>query len=274
MGGDDQYDIFISYTREDGELAKRLAAELASHGWLVFWDRVLLPGATWRTQIQSALNTAKVVLVMWSSRSVDSRWVEIEADHAFQRDSYIPVKVEDCQVPLGLSHVQVADLCAWARSDRQVLPDVLIHALARRLRSTVMGEPTPPRMSRPMPRLVPSGQDDTAIAADRIVRLTGTSVSGDQYEIAVPLSQLRARPAGFVIGRVAGQCDLAVPHASVSRRHALLRIGDGRLLLSDLGSTNGTLVNSMPASSDGIELTRGAVVRMGDVELTVEGVGR
>jgi hypothetical protein len=265
MSGADQYDVFISYTREDGEIARRLAAELASHGWLVSWDR---------TQIKAALATAKVVIVIWSAASVRSHGLKVEADQAFQRDVYIPVKVDDCALPAALSHVQVADLRTWVKSPEHVLPDAMIHALARRLRSTVMGEPTPARVGRPVPRLVANSEEQTALAANRFVRLAGTSISGDQYEIAVQLSQLRARPAGLVIGRVADQCDLAVPHASVSRRHALLRVGGGRLLLSDLGSTNGTMVNSMPATSAGLELTRGAVVRMGDVELTVEGVGR
>ena len=32
-------DIFISYAKEDREVAKRLAAELHDDGWQVFWDR-------------------------------------------------------------------------------------------------------------------------------------------------------------------------------------------------------------------------------------------
>jgi hypothetical protein len=274
MSATDKYDIFLSYTPEDGEVAQRLANELASHGWLVFWDRELLPGATSRTQIQSTLNAAKVVIVLWSSKSVDSRWVEIEADHAFQRDVYIPVKVDDCHLPLALSDVQVADLRAWSRSPGHVLPEVLIHALARRLRGGG-GSPTQQGRFRPAPRLLPVIDDEaTALAADRVIKLTGSVPGGQSFEVAVHLSQLRAKPAGLVIGRVTGQCDLVVAHASVSRRHALLRAGDARLLLSDLGSTNGTLVNSVHAGSVGIQLMRGAIVRMGDVELIVGGIGR
>ena len=77
VSGTVEFDIFISYTHEDSATAKRLAEELSSHGWSVFWDRVLLPGATWRTQIQSALVSARVVIVMWSDKSVNSRWVEV-----------------------------------------------------------------------------------------------------------------------------------------------------------------------------------------------------
>ena len=45
-----------------------------------------------------------------------------------------------------------------------------------------------------------------------------------------------------VIGRDAG-CDFTVASDSVSRRHARLELREGRLLLTDLGSTNGTFVN-------------------------------
>ncbi len=274
MSGADDYDIFISYTHEDGDVAKRLADELAGRGWSVFWDRTLLPGATWRSQIQSALSAAKVVVVMWSEKSVGSRWVEIEADYAFQRDSYIPVKIDDSSLPLGLSHVQVADLRHWHGDPAHMLPDVLISALHHRLGSaaTVERQPAP---SPPPPSPSTQGSvnaDMTRVAADGLVRLSGAA-DGEKFEISVRLSQLRMKPEGLVIGRVAAQCDLAVPHASVSRRHALLAAVDGRLAISDLGSTNGTFVNGRPALREHpLDLARGASVRLGDVELVVEGV--
>ena len=45
-----------------------------------------------------------------------------------------------------------------------------------------------------------------------------------------------------VLGRDAG-CDFTLASDSVSRRHARLELGDGRLTVTDLGSTNGTFVN-------------------------------
>ena len=276
MIGANDYDIFISYTREDVDVAKRLAEQLAGHGWSVFWDRVLLPGATWRTQIQSALNASRVVVVLWSSNSIDSRWVEIEADHAFQRDVYLPVKIDDCALPLGLSHVQVGDLRRWHhdRGGGHTLPDVLIQALKHRLRETMADRPTEQAVVRPM-RLRPAADKkrSTVLAVDFALRLAGKARSGEQYELTVHLSQLNAKPEGLVLGRVASHCDLLVPHGSVSRRHALLRVGEGKILLSDLGSTNGTQVDAKPATTDqAVQLTRGSVVRLGDVELVVVGI--
>jgi len=46
-----------------------------------------------------------------------------------------------------------------------------------------------------------------------------------------------------VVGRSAKQCDLVVPHTSISKQHCVLVKTDGLLYLRDLGSTNGTRVN-------------------------------
>ncbi len=65
------------------------------------------------------------------------------------------------------------------------------------------------------------------------------------------------------IGRLP-DCDVVLPDPAVSRRHArIVRRGDA-YVLSDLGSTNGTLVNGEPVSErelrDGDRITIGAIV--------------
>jgi hypothetical protein len=267
MGAGDSYDIFISYTHEDADAARRLATELTARGWSVFWDRVLLPGATWRTQIQSALSGSKVVLVMWSPRAANSRWVEVEADHAFERDAYIPVQIESTALPLGLSQVQVADLRDWHADPRHPVPDLLLSALSHRL-----GSSSPP-IHAPAPVAAFGDGEVTVVAGDAAFRFSGSAHGGGEtYELLVRLSQLRMKPEGLVIGRQSDHADLVVPHPSVSRRHALLVSLDGRLAVSDLGSTNGTFVNDRPALRDHpLDLVRGAVVRIGDVDFIVEG---
>ncbi|MGW4380019.1 FHA domain-containing protein [Kitasatospora sp. NPDC004531] len=60
----------------------------------------------------------------------------------------------------------------------------------------------------------------------------------------------------LLIGRMTGS-DLRLGDATVSRRHAELRFEDGRWLLHDLGSANGTFVNDR-------RLAGGTVVRPGD----------
>jgi hypothetical protein len=55
-----------------------------------------------------------------------------------------------------------------------------------------------------------------------------------------PAAELRE--ARLVIGRSSG-CQLVLAHDTVSRRHAELFIADGRWLLRDLDSSNGTWLN-------------------------------
>jgi len=262
------YDIFISYTHDDAEVAKRLTDQLVGHGWSVFWDRILLPGATWRTQIQTALSAAKVVVVMWSNKAVGSRWVEIEADFAFQRDAYLPVKIDGCSLPLGLSHVQVADLRPWHAGTDPMLPDVLLAALKHRL-----GIPAAARQSIAPAPTGPTGTDATAINPDPAILLRGSAYSGENYELTVSLRQLYSKHDGLVIGRTSPQSDLTLAHPSVSRRHAVLLAADGRLVIYDAGSTNGTYVNDQEATrARPAALARGSTIRLGDIDLVVESI--
>jgi two-component system response regulator AtoC len=71
------------------------------------------------------------------------------------------------------------------------------------------------------------------------------------------------RTGDVVIGR-ASDCELQLEHASVSRRHASIRIDDGLMRLADLGSHNGTRVNGEPVS-ESRTLASGDVAMVGDV---------
>ncbi len=66
-----------------------------------------------------------------------------------------------------------------------------------------------------------------------------------------------------IIGRLP-ESDVTVPDPGVSRRHAEIRREDGRYVVMDLGSTNGTKVNEAPAGErpleDGDRITVGRTV--------------
>jgi DNA-binding winged helix-turn-helix (wHTH) protein len=66
------------------------------------------------------------------------------------------------------------------------------------------------------------------------------------------------------------QCAVWLDASGVSRRHAQIRTvaGDDAVLLQDLGSKNGTLVNGLPITGQ-VRLTDGAEVQIGPVTLTV-----
>ena len=107
-------DIFISYAKEDRGKAKDIADALKQQGFSVWWDRSILPGETFDTVIEEALDTAKCVIVLWSHTSVSSDWVKTEASEGKQRGILIPVLIErDVKIPLAFRRMQAADLRDW-----------------------------------------------------------------------------------------------------------------------------------------------------------------
>ena len=64
------------------------------------------------------------------------------------------------------------------------------------------------------------------------------------------------------------QCTVWLDASGVSRRHARIRTvrGDDAVLLEDLGSKNGTLVQHTPITGE-VRLTDGAAIQIGSVEL-------
>jgi FHA domain len=63
-------------------------------------------------------------------------------------------------------------------------------------------------------------------------------------------------------------CDVVFPELKVSRRHARLRFRDGRWILQDLASTNGTFVNGVRVGR--CELRPGDHLCLGDRRLVID----
>lgn len=108
-------DIFISYARKDRPVAESLAAKLHEDGWEVFWDRRIEAGAEWNEEIQRALHDARCVLVLWSAASRKSFWVRGEAADSFERDSYVPVQIDETEPPRLFRHVQAQSIAKWVK---------------------------------------------------------------------------------------------------------------------------------------------------------------
>jgi hypothetical protein len=73
--------------------------------------------------------------------------------------------------------------------------------------------------------------------------------------------------APFIVGRHE-DCDLVLSGSNVSRRHAEIAADADGLFLTDLASTNGTLVNGLPVTSQ--RLVHGDIVTIGDHHLRLE----
>ena len=113
IGRPDISDIFISYARDDQAVARLFADALEARGFSVWWDAALRSGEAFDEAIEAALRAAKVVIVLWSPRSVVSRWVRAEATLADRNKTLAPVIIEPCERPIMFELTQTADLSHW-----------------------------------------------------------------------------------------------------------------------------------------------------------------
>jgi class 3 adenylate cyclase len=103
-------------------------------------------------------------------------------------------------------------------------------------------------------------------------RFRGADVRGHKFGFDLDFDALVKRNQVVLIGRDSDQCDIVLRHASVSRRHARLSVGnDNSLRIEDIGSTNGTFIDGRPvALGDPPEpLAPGSTLKLGDIELVV-----
>ncbi|MEP7314993.1 MAG: toll/interleukin-1 receptor domain-containing protein, partial [Pseudomonadota bacterium] len=106
-------DIFLSYNREDQATAGLFAAALGHAGFDVWWDATLRSGEAYDEVTEKALRDAKAVVVLWSKKSVVSRWVRAEATLADRNKTLLPVMIEPCDRPIMFELTQTAELIGW-----------------------------------------------------------------------------------------------------------------------------------------------------------------
>ncbi len=128
--GTDVADIFISYAREDREAVGRLATQLEAAGFSCWWDRQLSTGERFIERTEAELNSARVVLVVWSKHSVGSHWVIDEATVGRESGRLAPISFDGSQAPLGFRQFQTLDFAPWLHGAKAPL-DELIEAASR-----------------------------------------------------------------------------------------------------------------------------------------------
>lgn len=113
----DALDVFISYARDDRELARKIAQQVESRGMSVWWDVVSMrAGQDFEALIRRALNRVRCVVVLWTAASIhpDRRWVRAEANVALSRDVLVPALfVDPHDLPLPFNLQSGVDLRGW-----------------------------------------------------------------------------------------------------------------------------------------------------------------
>jgi hypothetical protein len=118
------------------------------------------------------------------------------------------------------------------------------------------------------------GHATRAISTNTADRL-GIAQSGAELVVlddsGEPKDRISITDPPITIGRLSGN-DVVLSDPNVSRRHAELRLNNGQWVLSDLGSTNGTLVNGKLAHEQ--RLSDGDRLSFGSSELIFEIKGK
>tara|TARA_Y100000052_G_scaffold21389_1_gene21551 strand:+ start:27359 stop:28171 length:813 start_codon:yes stop_codon:yes gene_type:complete len=124
-------EIFISYKSERRAAATHLSDILKAHGFSVWYDYGLISGTSFAHQINEKLNAAKIVIVLWCTKSVTSPWVLHEALTAKHNGTYFPVLMEQCDVPTEFKSDQYIDLRHWNARPTAYEPHDLIEDIER-----------------------------------------------------------------------------------------------------------------------------------------------
>lgn len=105
--------LFISYSRKDKALARRVADALGVEGYDVFWDAEIPPGQKFDTYIFSQLEQSDAVVVIWSTNSITSDYVKEEADYAKTNSVLVPLRIDHTALPFGFARIHTTDLLHW-----------------------------------------------------------------------------------------------------------------------------------------------------------------
>ena len=192
-------DVFVSYKAEDRKRVARLVEAFQADGLTVWWDAHIGGGDDWRATIQHHLDEAKCVVVVWSKRSVGpgGHFVRDEAARAQRLQTYLPVRIDKVDPPLGFGETQALSLTGW----RGKRTDPRYQALLETARAVIAGGPRPhfpqaeePGVSR---RALVAGGAGVTVAAGAggwYLLRPGSRASGNSIAV-LPFANLSGDPA-------------------------------------------------------------------------------
>ena len=132
--------VFLSYARDDAEVAKQLAGLIARAGHDVWWDRDIQGGSHFSSEIDKALQDADAVLVLWTEASIKSAWVQDEAAEGRDSGRLVPAVLNGVRPPLGFRQYQSIELGQWSDDGEPQQLDSLLKAIEKTGRTKAEAE--------------------------------------------------------------------------------------------------------------------------------------
>ncbi len=105
--------VFVSYAHVDRNRVEPLVDLLAAR-FNVWWDKEIELGPSYRSTLMEKLDTARCVVVVWTTASVERDFVWSEVDRVKEFGIVVPVKLDPkARIPLGFDQMQHLDLTSW-----------------------------------------------------------------------------------------------------------------------------------------------------------------
>lgn len=90
------HDIFLSYSRQDEEIAKRFVETCKKHNLTIWYDQMVPAGADWREEIVNNLSAAQAMVIFFSGATNKSEQLKKElAVAAEQKKLVIPILIDN-----------------------------------------------------------------------------------------------------------------------------------------------------------------------------------
>ena len=106
-------DVFISYSRDNQEVVRRLAEAVKALGYDVWWDDQLPPHLAYGDVIAQKVGGARAAIVVWSTNAAASEWVRAEADMARNQRKLIQTTIDGAEPPMPFNQLHYVSLADW-----------------------------------------------------------------------------------------------------------------------------------------------------------------
>jgi hypothetical protein len=191
--GTSMIDVFISYSRANKDVARRLAEMVKRLGYSVWWDEKLPAHLSHEEAIVEQVGAAKAAIVIWSRGSAESKWVRAEAECARGRNTLIQTSLDNFVPPAPFNRIGTASIRDWTGD-----PD---HPGWREVQARLVAlcgtrqAAAPLPFAPPVPKPVPAGRGNRiALATIAASVMTIVTVGGLVLVKGPPAARAQAAP--------------------------------------------------------------------------------
>lgn len=266
--------IFISHSSKDDRFVDNLRLDLHRRGYQTWVDHHDIPaGKVWDQVVEQQLKTCDLMILVLSSAATTSDEVGIEwREFRTMNKTILPVKVQDCPIPLLIRHLQHLDFSdegAYERSLRRLLdtlpppPTTVTKDLKLDTREMEMVRLKNQVMSLQLKIETLVGQNQVLFVFPDLGKTSVFDLEQEKVFIGWHDQQTGAIP-GIDLTKF-GAFDLGV-----SRQHAMVSRSGSGLYITDLNSNNGTFINHRRLPPDKpIPLLNEALIHLGQLAFQV-----